>query len=293
MHYATLVAILASTSLSVGLYVLKRQAERLPSLQGGWRLSAWWAFIRDPLWLFGVALETGGYGLYLLALRAAPLSVVHTAMNGGIALFAVLAVVGLGERVRPLEWLGVSTVTAGLVALGASLSNAGPGDTVGHGIFLFSFALVALAGIALVADRSPRRPIGLSVSSGLAFGLGSVYAKGLANAESLAAAVGSVDLLLTLAANLIGFVVMQAALQAGRGVVVVPIFSTLSNLVPIIGGIVVYGESLPAHGPAAILRPLAFALAVGGAVLLAGFGEPAEPHAAERSLRWKRQAPGS
>lgn len=281
MHYATLVAILASTSLTLGLYFLKRQAERLPSLEGGWRLSAWRAFVHDPLWVFGVALETGGYGLYLLALRAAPLSIVHTALNGGVALFVLFAVLGLGERVRPLEWLGVSAVTAGLIALSASWSSDGVGGTVAHGVVPFSFVLVTLAGLALVADPSPRRAVGLSVTSGLTLGLGSVYAKGLANANSLAAAFGSVDLLLTFAANLIGFAVMQAALQAGRGIVVVPIFSTLSNLVPIIGGIVVYGEGLPEHGPAAILRPLAFVLALGGAALLAGFGEPAVPPTAE------------
>jgi drug/metabolite transporter (DMT)-like permease len=242
MHYATLVAILASTSLSVGLYFLKRQAERLPSLEGGWRLSAWRAFVHDPLWLFGVALETGGYGLYLLALRAAPLSIVHTALNGGVALFVLLAVVGLGERVRPLEWLGVSAVTAGLVALSASWSGDGVGDTVANRIVPFSVVLMAVAGLALVVDPSPGRAIGLSVTSGLTLGLGSVYAKALANAASLAAALGSVNLLLTFAANLIGFAVMQAA----------------------------------------ILRPLAFVLALGGAALLAGFGEPAVPPTAER-----------
>jgi multidrug transporter EmrE-like cation transporter len=272
MYDATLLAILASTSLTTGLYFLKRQADRHPSLAGGWRLSAWWALIRDPVWLFGLVLQIGGFALYLIALRGAPLSVVHTALNGGVACFVLLAVVGLGERPRPLEWLGVSAVSAGLVALGLSSSNDGAGNSVAHGTLPFSLVLVGLAWLALLLDPTRRRAIGLSVASGLTLGLGSVYAKELANADSVAAALGSVDLLVTFAANLIGFAVMQAALQAGRGVVVVPIFSTLSNLVPIIGGIVVYGEWLPQHGPAAILRPLAFVLALGGAALLAGAG---------------------
>ena len=73
--------------------------------------------------------------------------------------------------------------------------------------------------------------------------------------------------------NNVGFALMQAALQAGRGVVVVPIFSTLSNVVPVVGGIVLYGEWMPRAGAAAILRPLAFVLAIGGAALLAGVAE--------------------
>ncbi len=274
MYTASLLAILASSSLTIGLYFMKRQAVRLPSLEGGWRLKAWWAFVRDPWWLFGVALQVVGYALYLWALRDAPLSIVHTALNGGIAFFVLLSVVGLGERVRPLEWLGVSTVTAGLIALSASLSSVPAGSSVAHGTVPFSLGLVVLAVLALVVDPVPRRVIGLSIASGLVLGLASVYAKSLANADSFAAAIGSLDLVLTLATNIVGFALMQAALQAGRGVVVVPLFSTLSNLVPIVGGIVVYDEWLPDHGPAAVLRPLAIVLAIGGAALLAGFGEP-------------------
>jgi multidrug transporter EmrE-like cation transporter len=278
MYFASVLAVLASTALTVGLYFMKREAERLPSLDGGWRLAAWWAFACDPWWVLGVALQTGGYALYMAALRAAPLSIVHTALNGGIVLFVLLAVVGLGERVRPIEWLGVWTVTAGLIVLSASLSDTPAGNAVPHGAVPFSLALIALSALALVVDPAPRRAIGLSVASGLVLGLASVYTKALANAESFTAAVTSIDLLLTLTTNIIGFALMQAALQAGRGVVVVPIFSTLSNLVPIIGGIVVYGEWLPDHGAAVVLRPLAFVLAIGGAALLAGFGEsPAAP----------------
>jgi len=58
---------------------------------------------------------------------------------------------------------------------------------------------------------------------------------------------------------------------------VVPLFSTLSNLVPIIGGILLYGEWEPGPSGVATLRPLAFVLAIGGGALLAGFGEHASP----------------
>src|SRR5262249_2105189 len=152
-----LLAVVASSALSTGLYVMKRQAERLPSLQGGWRWAAWWAFICDPLWLLGVALQVCGYGLYLTALRGAALSVVHTALNGGIVLFVLLAVAGLGERVRPVEWLGVSCVVLGLIALGVSLTADAPPNASVHGILLFAVAVVGLAVLGLALDASPGR----------------------------------------------------------------------------------------------------------------------------------------
>jgi hypothetical protein len=105
--------------------------------------------------------------------------------------------------------------------------------------------------------------------------LASVFAKALAGADSFAAALWSRDLFLTLGTNMAGFALMQGALQSGRGVVVVPIFSTLSNVVPIVAGMLVYGEYVQEHGPPAVLRPLAFVLAIGGTALLAGFGQRA------------------
>jgi len=270
---ATGLAVLASTALTVGLYFMKREAERLPSLGGGWRPSAWWAFVRDPWWVAGVVLQIVGYAMYLAALRGAPLSVVHTALNAGVAFFIVLAVVGLGERVRGLEWAGVAAVVAGLIALGASLSGESAPTQPPHGTALFSLVLVLASVAAPPLDRAPGRAIGLSVASGLILGLGGIFAKELANEASLSDALLSLALPLTLATNMVGFALMQGAMQTGRGVVVVPIFSVLSNLVPIIGGSLVYGEALAGDGAAGLLRPLAILLALGGAGLLGGLGE--------------------
>ena len=272
LYTATGLSVLTSAAFTVGMYLMKREAERLPSLGGGWRLAAWWAFMRDAWWLLGLGLQIVGFALYLFILHDAPLSIVHTALNGGIALFVVLAVVGLGERVRTVEWLGVSLIVVALIALSWSLSEAPEGQSSGHGVVAFSCVLLGLAATALAADRAPRRAVGLSVASGLALGLGSVYAKAMAIAPSVGAAAHSPYLMLTIGANLIGFVLMQASFQAGRGVVVMPLFSGISNLVPIVGGLVVFDEPLPAEGIATLLRPLAFGLAIVGGALLAGFG---------------------
>ena len=268
-----LFAILASTQMTLGLYLMKRQAERLPSLGGGWRIDGWVAFARDPLWIAGVILQIGGYGLYLTALRETPLSIVHTALNGGIALFVVLAVLGLGEEPRPLEWLGAAAVALGLMALGASSLPETQG--VGTGVVstaAFAVVTIGAALAALTLDPRAGRSVGLSVASGLMLGLAALYAKQLAASESVGAAVVSLPLAQTLGANMIGFALMQGSLQSGKGVVVVPIFSTLSNLVPIVAGVLVYGEPLPTEPAQVVLRLAAVALALGGAAVLGTAG---------------------
>jgi multidrug transporter EmrE-like cation transporter len=274
--YAWVLAVLASTLLTIGLYFMKREAERLPSLGGGWRLAAWWAFMRDGWWLAGLLLQVAGYGLYFLSLRAAPLSIVHAVQNGGIALFVLLAVFGLGEDPRPIEWFAIAVITVSLVILSLSLASAPAVSAAEHGTLPFSLAVLALAALALAVDREPGRTIGLSIAGGLVLGLAAVYAKGLASGMSVTADA-AFHLLLTVGANLVGFAMMQAAFQRARGIVVMPLLAALSNLVPIIGGILVFGEALPSQQPAAVLRPLAFTLAILGAALLAGFGERTGP----------------
>lgn len=271
-------AIVASTLLSLGLYFMKRQAERLPSLGGGWRIGSWIAFFRDPLWLLGLVLQIAGYGLYLSTLRDAPLWLVHTALSGGIAFFVVLAVIGLGETPRATEWAGVVAVSLGLIMLGISgptTPSAATAALLTPTSFSTMATLATLAALAL--DRSPGRSIGLSVASGIMLGLAGMYAKDLASAESLATAVVSVAFAQTLSTNIIGFALMQGALQSGRGVIVVPIFSTLSNLIPIAAGIVVYGEAISGPNSHAGLRITAMLLALAGAAVLGSAAEKQPP----------------
>ncbi len=89
---------------------------------------------------------------------------------------------------------------------------------------------------------------------------------------------------------MVGFALMQGAMQAGRGVIVVPILSVLSNLVPIVGGRLVYGEPLSGEGIAGLLRPMAVLLTLGGAALLGALGSVDVPlHADGRSEQDRAQ----
>jgi multidrug transporter EmrE-like cation transporter len=275
MYGALAFAVAASVSMSTGLYLMKREVDRVAARGAGRGPASWRVLARNPWWIAGVALQPVGYALYMVALASAPLSVVHVMLNGGIVLFVLLAVLRLGERAERFEWAGVALIVVALLLLGTSDPPIDPAHPLARRLPSFSLVVVALSALALVLDGSARRPVGLSVASGLMLGLGSVFAKTVTSAPSLTAAMAGFRLPLTAAANVVGFVLMQAALQAGRGVVVMPLFSGLSNLVPIVGGMVVFGESLPDHGPGVLSRPVAFALAIGGGVLLGAFGRRA------------------
>ena len=105
--------LIASLLLAFGLMMMKVRADALPMARGRGTLGAVMAWIRDPIWIGGLAVQTAGYALYMVALVGAPVSMMAVAMQGGIALFVVLAVVFLGERARIWEWLGIGAVPGG------------------------------------------------------------------------------------------------------------------------------------------------------------------------------------
>jgi len=73
---------------------------------------------------------------------------------------------------------------------------------------------------------------------------------------------------LTLLANVAGFVLLLGAFRGQRASIVLALSATLSNIVPILGGMIVLGERLPWDPWLATSRLLAFSLTLGGAALL-------------------------
>ena len=110
--------LVASLLLAFGLMMMKVRASALPMARGRGTLGAVMAWIRDPVWIGGLAVQAAGYALYMVALARAPVSMMAVAMQGGIALFVVLAVVFLGERARIWEWLGIGAFLVAALMLG-------------------------------------------------------------------------------------------------------------------------------------------------------------------------------
>jgi hypothetical protein len=82
-----------------------------------------------------------------------------------------------------------------------------------------------------------------------------------------------------IAANIAGIVTLQNSFHSARGIIAMPLSSALSNVVPIAGGMLAFGEHLPANRGAAAMRIGAFILTIAAGALLAGAREqlPAEP----------------
>src|SRR5205823_4959092 len=135
----------------------------------------------------------------------------------------------------------------------------------------------SLVAAAFVARMLPRGP-GLGVAAGILYAAGDVGTK---------AAVGGGTRLLfvpvLLACHGLAFVALQLAFQRGRRLATAGLAVLWTNALPIVAGMVLFGETLPGDWRAGA-RVAAFTLVLAGAVALSRF-EVAMPEAPTAAIQ--------
>jgi hypothetical protein len=247
-----LVLAIASAVAINGGYALQHEAAgSLPPLALRRPLRSLALLFRSPRWLLGFRAGIGGWVLYVVALRLAPLSLVQAAAAGGIGVLALR-----GGRLHRGERLGVAAALAGLVLLAASLAahtSSGPGKV--GGVTAWIGGSVAAAAVATFLLRSGA---GLGTASGVLYAAGDVGTK--------AAVLGGGRLLFVpavLGCHGLAFVCLQLAFQRGRILATAGLAVLWTNALPILAGILLFDE--PSGGP---VRLAAFGLVLAGAVAL-------------------------
>jgi drug/metabolite transporter (DMT)-like permease len=280
---ALILAFLAALCIDIGLVLLKVRGDVVANaIIGGRPASPVTGHFKDPLWVLGLCFQPLGYGFYLWALEIAPLNIVQTTMSSGVVLFVLIAICFLGERLNRLEWGAIAAVLVGMILLGISFSpetESSQSSIDAWATLYVSLILIGLSAVAWFAIGRTGGPggqgIALGIASGLLLGLASIYARGLAlvlaqrtPGELLQHAMTTPYGPLTLFANMAGFVLLLGAFRGKRASIVVSLCGTLSNVVPILGGMLALGERLPSDPRLAASRLLAFVLTLGGAALL-------------------------
>jgi hypothetical protein len=248
-------AVGSTAAINAGYALQHGAASRLPPLSLRRPLASLSSLARNRRWFVGFAGGIGGWALYVIALRLAPLSLVQAASAGGIAVLAV----GAG-RLRLYERLGVGVSVAGLLLLALSLGShpaAGRASSVAVVVWL----LASLAAAGIVARGLPGGA-GLGTAAGLLYAAGDVGTK--------AAVAGGARLLFVpavLAAHGLAFVCLQLAFQRGRRLATAGLAVLWTNALPIVAGTALFAETLP-EGWQGGARLAAFVLVLVGAASL-------------------------
>jgi hypothetical protein len=221
--------------------------------------------------VIGFATESGGWVLYVVALRLAPLSLVQAVSASGIAVLAMLTVRGHPSRLRRHEQLAVIAAVAGLLLLAVSLIGTTPVSHPPDGLpaIVWLAASAAAAAALMVFRLGIARAAELGLAAGLLFAAGDVSAKLVSFGG-----IWFLALLPLVAAYGLGTSVLQGAFQHGSALTAAGLATLVTNAVPIAAGFVLFDEGLP-HGAGGFLEVAAFASIVASAALLG--------HAAARS----------
>ncbi len=265
---------LASTTLTNVAYLREHDAAAsLPPLSSRRPLQSIRLLLTHRGWLAGFALESTGFGLYVVALALASIALVQSVAAGGIGVLAFVSARVAHRRLSRRELTGVGVSVLGLAALGVSLTGGGSGGDSDADVFPVMLWLAATAAIALAVVSLGRKTMGVAAAEGIAgglfFSIGDIATKVATQGGARAGFAVAV-----LCGYGLGTWLLQLGYQRGAALTVAGIATLLTNALPIAAGPAVLDEPVPS-GALGGLRVLAFGAVVAGAILLARPGRGA------------------
>ena len=281
-------AVAASLGINYALYLQKKAVEELPAVKLEISWTVFMAFAGNKPWLIAVGVSLVGGAFYSIAILLAPISVVQPLVASGVALLAYLAIKNLGEKPGKADLYAIGVTILGVILIGVSLAEGIPPeaehDPVVLWIFTGAVVLVALIVPFLMRGGGNRQAAGLGISVGLLFGIAAIFARLMLldwsnqfSARGVSVLFVSIFIIGWALTFIPAFIMLQAALQRGMAVVVVPIVAGLSQLVPILGGMIALNEPFPKSTALSAVRVLAFVLILGATVVLARTAEESSP----------------
>jgi hypothetical protein len=267
------VALAASLSLNTGFLLQHSGIATAPALSLARPRDAVRSFLRSRAWLAGLAFGVFGWGLHVVALSLAPLSLVQAFVAGGLALAVPVAAIGFHHRLEHAERVGVVALALALALLPLGLGTIRSHSHFDHATLGIYLSIVC-AGALLLAWRrgGRRRPQVLGLAAGAFYGAADTAIKAL---TSLSASGGvghaalSPWLPIALVSTFGGFACFQRGLQTGRPLPVIAFMTAVTNLVSIPAGFVAFGDPLGLAPGWVAVHVLAFVVVIGAAYWLA------------------------
>ncbi len=295
---AVLLAVVASLFWGVGTALQKQgMAASFPRITLRTLLVTLPSVLRTLLvnraWVIGLLGMIAGMALFGMALGRGDITVVQpvVCLTGVVA--AIVGVGFLGERLGRLEWAGIGLTLLGvaLVGMAGGTQTSAQPAPLPLTVFIVVVSAAALASL-LLRRLSLTAELTLSLAAGLIYGLANMLGKVLTQ-RVIEDVGGSFDLdrlevwislatdwpiWVIAAANVAAGVFYQTAFANGRASVVAPVVTIISNVLPIVGALVLFSERPhPLHG-AGIL------VVVIGTGLLAVQASGSEPSARDGPL---------
>ena len=267
-------ALASAMGANVAFLCKHRGANEAPAVRFARPLASAVALFRSRWWTLGFIVAAVAWGLHVAAITLAPLSSVQAVTAGGLVLLAVPAQLWFRISLRWQEWVGLGLSAAGLVGLALTADGSGAHSAYSlAGLIAFEAGVVAVGAALLLSGsrghRGERDGVLLALSAGLLIGVGNVAIKALSGTPSF-------DLLslvspwsaVAVVAGVLAFFGLARGLQLGNAIQVVATSSIAANVAAIVGGLIVFGDSLGADALGVVARSAALAALIAAAALM-------------------------
>jgi hypothetical protein len=268
-----LLALGCAVSANLGFFYKYRGANAAPAVSIRHPLRSAVELYSSKWFTVGMLVASASWGLHVAALALAPMSVVQVALAAGVVLIAVMADRLFGFEVGPRQKLGLWLIAAALVILGltqpaihGSHSQFSPAAMIS-----FEGTLFGVGGLLIAGPHVGGRPrthhygVMLGAAAGVLFGVSDTAIKaltGISLAHGPLALLLSPWLLVAVLASVVAFYASARGFQDGEAVAVIAVTGTAANIAGIAGGILVFGDPMPATAVGILFQSLGFVLVI-------------------------------
>jgi hypothetical protein len=206
--------------------------------------------VRKRVWIIGILAMVAAFGLHATALNLGELSAVEPIIALELPVSLLFASWTFSSRLGALEWASTITMTGGVIVVLTALAPT-PGKPTGVNHVTYVLAGGGTAGtVGLLCllgklGRGPFRTACLGAAAGTSFGLTASLVKESVTQLSDRGLFGLVSTWQTYAAisfGVLGVILVQAALHAGRLVAAQPGITLMDPLVSTLWGVLVFNE---------------------------------------------------
>lgn len=289
---AIVFAVLAAVLYGTGAAFEQHQAAGAPDSAAG-RLKLLGLLIRQPLWVFGITVQAGGFIMHAIALHSGALAVVQMVVAAEFIVSVTLVRIRSGRRLSRNVWAAIAAVMAGIAGFLALTSAAPPTGSVhavtthaaGSGGATAAVALAAAvpaAGMIVcaavgLAAAGRSRALVLAVAAGLADTCTAVVTKALSQVagHGAGAIASSWPVYALVAGGLCSVLLTQTAYQAGRPMITLPVIAAVTPAASVAVGAAFLGDAAR-MGALRAAAAGAVALATSAAIMLLVRTVPAE-----------------
>lgn len=270
----SVLAVLAASSNAVS-NVLQRKANLEETSDQALSIRLVWRLVHNGVWLAAIAAVTLSFVLQAVALGKGTLAAVEPIIVLELPLTIIVATFTIGGPLRRSELSAIVVMTAGLGLVLIGLDPRGmPHPEVAASSWAIGIPVTATAVGTLVllgrASSGARRALLYGTATGIQFGMTAALMKGLTTSFSsggFAAVFTSWDTYAMVVSGILGMVLVQNALQAGRLVAAQPGITLLDPVAAVGWGVFAFHEKINGGLWWVAIGTGAAAMAIGTALL--------------------------